>query len=104
LSVHRFGSRNRSATSDYVDRERDDYDARPSQVPHNPTRPVDKDKAEAELQLAMKKATNPDETAPKQKHVRSASSVRSLGSCGDQRSSLRLRVMRDLQVSLNARP
>ncbi|BGP07169.1 sla2 Src-like adaptor 2 [Rhodotorula toruloides] len=67
-----FGSRNRSATSDYVDRERDDFDARPSQVPHNPTRPVDKDRAEQELQLAMKKATNPDETAPKQKHVRKA--------------------------------
>lgn len=40
---------------------------------HNPTRPVDKDRAEAELNLAIKKATNPDETAPKQKHVRSES-------------------------------
>lgn len=26
-----------------------------------------------ELQVALKKATNPDETAPKQKHVRSRS-------------------------------
>ncbi|GAA6046371.1 hypothetical protein JCM3770_004887 [Rhodotorula araucariae] len=67
-----FGSRNRSATSDYIDRDTDDYDARPSHVPHNPTRPVDKDKAEAELTNAIKKATNPDETAPKQKHVRKA--------------------------------
>ncbi|GAA5841241.1 hypothetical protein JCM9279_000588 [Rhodotorula babjevae] len=71
-----FGSRSRSntatATSDYIDRDRDDYDARPSSVPHNPTRPVDKEKAEAELNNAIKKATNPDETAPKQKHVRKA--------------------------------
>ncbi|BGP39044.1 sla2 Src-like adaptor 2 [Rhodotorula kratochvilovae] len=67
-----FGSRNRSATSDYIDRDTDDYDSRPSHVPHNPTRPVDKDKAEAELNNAIKKATNPDETAPKQKHVRKA--------------------------------
>ncbi|KAH9950879.1 cytoskeleton assembly control protein [Amylocystis lapponica] len=37
---------------------------------HYPTRPVDKDKAEAELVVNIKKATNPDETAPKQKHVR----------------------------------
>lgn len=40
---------------------------------HYPTRPVDKDKAEAELVVNIKKATNPDETAPKQKHVRSES-------------------------------
>lgn len=39
---------------------------------HYPTRPVDKDKAEAELVVNIKKATIPDETAPKQKHVRSA--------------------------------
>ncbi|GAA5880925.1 hypothetical protein JCM3774_001778 [Rhodotorula dairenensis] len=69
-------SRNRassSAAADYVDRDTDDYDARPSKnQTHNPTRPVDKDKAEAELQVALKKATNPDETAPKQKHVRKA--------------------------------
>ncbi|KZV74880.1 ANTH-domain-containing protein [Peniophora sp. CONT] len=37
---------------------------------HFPTRPVDKDKAEAELVINIKKATSPDETAPKQKHVR----------------------------------
>lgn len=40
---------------------------------HLPTRPVDRDKAEAELTLNIKKATSPEETAPKQKHVRSAS-------------------------------
>ena len=38
---------------------------------HYPTRPVDKDKAEQELAINIKKATSPDETAPKQKHVRS---------------------------------
>ncbi|KAF8640930.1 hypothetical protein AX17_000577 [Amanita inopinata Kibby_2008] len=37
---------------------------------HYPTRPVDKDKAEQELVVNIKKATNPEETAPKQKHVR----------------------------------
>ncbi|KAF9508251.1 hypothetical protein BS47DRAFT_1373689 [Hydnum rufescens UP504] len=37
---------------------------------HYPTRPVDKDKAEAELAINIKKATNPEETAPKAKHVR----------------------------------
>ncbi|KAK4057914.1 sla2 Src-like adaptor 2 [Microbotryomycetes sp. JL221] len=37
---------------------------------HVPTRPVDRDKAEQELTLNIKKATNPEETAPKQKHVR----------------------------------
>jgi hypothetical protein len=40
---------------------------------HYPTRPVDKDKAEAEVVINIKKATSPEETAPKQKHVRSAS-------------------------------
>lgn len=40
---------------------------------HYPTRPVDKDKAEQELVVNIKKATSPDETAPKQKHVRSES-------------------------------
>ncbi|GJJ78567.1 hypothetical protein EMPS_10926 [Entomortierella parvispora] len=34
------------------------------------TRPLNREKAEAELQLHIKKATSPDETAPKQKHVR----------------------------------
>ena len=38
---------------------------------HYPTRPVDKDKAEQELTINIKKATSPEETAPKQKHVRS---------------------------------
>ncbi|KIJ27389.1 hypothetical protein M422DRAFT_784929 [Sphaerobolus stellatus SS14] len=37
---------------------------------HFPTRPVDKDKAEAELTINIKKATSAEETAPKQKHVR----------------------------------
>lgn len=37
---------------------------------HYPTRPVDKDKAENELVVNIKKATSPEETAPKQKHVR----------------------------------
>jgi hypothetical protein len=40
---------------------------------HYPTRPVDKDKAEQELAVNIKKATSPEESAPKQKHVRSAS-------------------------------
>lgn len=38
---------------------------------HYPTRPVDKDKAEHELVVNIKKATSPEESAPKQKHVRS---------------------------------
>lgn len=38
---------------------------------HYPTRPVDKDKAETELAVNIKKATSPEESAPKQKHVRS---------------------------------
>ncbi|KAJ6504413.1 ANTH domain-containing protein [Mycena vulgaris] len=37
---------------------------------HYPTRPVDKDKAEQELIVNIKKATSPEESAPKQKHVR----------------------------------
>ncbi|KAH9049359.1 ANTH domain-containing protein [Lactarius hengduanensis] len=37
---------------------------------HYPTRPVDKDKAEQELIVNIKKATSTEETAPKQKHVR----------------------------------
>jgi hypothetical protein len=40
---------------------------------HHPTRPVDKDKAESELSIHIKKATSPEESAPKQKHVRSPS-------------------------------
>ncbi|KAG6332591.1 hypothetical protein ID866_6497 [Astraeus odoratus] len=41
-----------------------------SEEVHYPTRPVDKDKAEQELVINIKKATSSDETAPKQKHVR----------------------------------
>ncbi|KAJ7686933.1 ANTH domain-containing protein [Mycena rosella] len=37
---------------------------------HYPTRPVDKDKAEQELIVHIEKATSPEESAPKQKHVR----------------------------------
>jgi huntingtin-interacting protein 1-related protein len=36
---------------------------------HYPTRPVDKDKAEQELTINIKKATSPEETAPKQKLI-----------------------------------
>ena len=39
---------------------------------HYPTRPVEREKAEQELVVNIKKATSPEETAPKQKHVRSA--------------------------------
>lgn len=46
------------------------YDLEPEDSIHYPTRPVDKDKAEGELVVNIKKATNPEETAPKQKHVR----------------------------------
>ncbi|BEI97984.1 hypothetical protein CcaverHIS631_0302830 [Cutaneotrichosporon cavernicola] len=46
------------------------YGGRPMGSGHQPTRPVDKDKTEAELSLNIKKATSPEETAPKQKHVR----------------------------------
>ena len=42
---------------------------------HYPTRPVDKDKAEQELVVHIKKATSPEESAPKQKHVRSTSAA-----------------------------
>ncbi|KAI0727814.1 cytoskeleton assembly control protein [Fomitopsis betulina] len=49
--------------------QRSRYDMENDEV-HYPTRPVDKDKAESELVVNIKKATNPDETAPKQKHVR----------------------------------
>lgn len=38
---------------------------------HYPTRPVDKEKAEHELVINIKKATSTEETSPKQKHVRS---------------------------------
>ncbi|KAJ8083717.1 sla2 Src-like adaptor 2 [Marasmius tenuissimus] len=37
---------------------------------HFPTRPVDKDRAESELAVHIKKATSQEESAPKQKHVR----------------------------------
>ncbi|WVR07531.1 hypothetical protein IAU60_004573 [Kwoniella sp. DSM 27419] len=54
----------------------DDYPARPTTgANHHPTRPVDKEKNEAELSVNIKKATSPEETAPKQKHVRSYGSL-----------------------------
>ncbi|WWC93832.1 hypothetical protein V866_000668 [Kwoniella sp. B9012] len=61
---HRFGRHH----ADY-----DDYPsvrAAASGANHQPTRPVDKDKTESELSVNIKKATSPEETAPKQKHVR----------------------------------
>ena len=33
---------------------------------HQPTRPVDKERAEADLGLSIKKATSPEESAPSQ--------------------------------------
>jgi hypothetical protein len=47
---------------------------RPRFEEHLPTRPVDRDKAEKALSENIKKATNAEEIAPKQKHVRSESS------------------------------
>lgn len=41
---------------------------------HYPTRPVDKEKAEAELSLNIKKATSPEETAPKAKCLNGSTS------------------------------
>ena len=41
---------------------------------HYPTRPIDKDKGEQGVSINVKKATSPEESAPKQKHVRSVSS------------------------------
>lgn len=46
---------------------------RPRFEEHLPTRPVDRDKAERALSENIKKATNAEEIAPKQKHVRSES-------------------------------
>ncbi|KAG2350831.1 hypothetical protein BDR05DRAFT_922313 [Suillus weaverae] len=50
-------------------RRRPNFDVDGDEV-HYPTRPVDKDKAENELVINIKKATSPEELAPKQKHVR----------------------------------
>ncbi|KAG8219478.1 cytoskeleton assembly control protein [Butyriboletus roseoflavus] len=51
-------------------RKRPGFDIDGGDEVHYPTRPVDKDKAEQELVINIKKATSADETAPKQKHVR----------------------------------
>lgn len=59
-------------TRHHRSRRQGDYNIDGDEV-HYPTRPVDKDKAEAELVVNIKKATSAEETAPKQKHVRSAS-------------------------------
>lgn len=65
-------SSNTGGGSDYIDRDDDrEYDGGASRQAHVPTRPVDRDKAEQELSLNIKKATSPEESAPKQKHVRS---------------------------------
>ncbi|KAK6910437.1 hypothetical protein I203_104469 [Kwoniella mangroviensis CBS 8507] len=64
MSMYSFGRHH----ADY-----DDYPsvrAAASGANHQPTRPVDKDKTESELSVNIKKATSPEETAPKQKHVR----------------------------------
>lgn len=52
------------------DFERDEQQNRARTSAHVPTRPVDRDKAEQELSVNIKKATSTEETAPKQKHVR----------------------------------
>lgn len=54
----RFG---RGRESDYIDSP---GHGRPLGVQHQPTRPVDKEKTEAELSVNIKKATSPEETAP----------------------------------------
>ncbi|WWC63353.1 uncharacterized protein I303_105953 [Kwoniella dejecticola CBS 10117] len=67
-----------TTNSDRFGRHHADYDDYPSVraaasgASHQPTRPVDKDKTESELSVNIKKATSPEETAPKQKHVRKA--------------------------------
>lgn len=51
----------------YGDPDADDDDYRRRQLSgpgHQPTRPVDKEKAEAELMQSIKKAVSADETAP----------------------------------------
>ncbi|CAE6459394.1 unnamed protein product [Rhizoctonia solani] len=66
--VHKMfssGGRTRQNQSDFLDER-----GHGRSDPHFPTRPVDRDKAEAELTLNIKKATSPEESAPKQKHVR----------------------------------
>lgn len=49
-----------------VDLDDEDYGRRQAlNAPnHQPTRPVDKERAETELALSIKKATSPEETAP----------------------------------------
>ena len=76
LIAHRYGSGRPRFTPGTAGFDIDDE-------VHYPTRPVDRDKAEHELVINIKKATSPDETAPKQKHVRSASFNCSTGPAAD---------------------
>ena len=68
--------RSQQLHSHYLDRysgsrgRQTNYDIDGDEV-HYPTRPVDKDKADQELVVNIKKATSTEESAPKQKHVRS---------------------------------
>jgi hypothetical protein len=59
-STDRFGG------SRHADPDDEDYGRRNAYQTglHQPTRPVDKEKTEAELSLNIKKATSPEETAP----------------------------------------
>jgi hypothetical protein len=60
-SLARLGLRSRQ-----VDLDDEDYGRRQAlNAPnHQPTRPVDKERAEADLALSIKKATSPEESAP----------------------------------------
>lgn len=61
ILTDRFG---RGGRHDDYDDGPGGYGGRPMGPGHQPTRPVDKDKTEAELSLNIKKATSPEETAP----------------------------------------
>jgi hypothetical protein len=67
LLFSRLGLRSRQ-----VDLDDEDYGRRQAlNAPnHQPTRPVDKERAETELALSIKKATSPEETAPSKSLVR----------------------------------
>ena len=74
LTMRRF-THSPPPTSPRYSSGRPRYDIDGDEV-HYPTRPVDKDKAEQELTINIKKATSPEEIAPKQKHVRSEITLR----------------------------
>jgi len=65
---------NRASDRSYGRRPGAGFDIDSDEV-HYPTRPMDKDKAEQELAINIKKATSTEETAPKEKHVRSTCAV-----------------------------